>query len=400
MNRFLAYVREGFESLWRNRTRSVLSVLGMVIGIASVVSVLGLSRAASGGIEQQIATGGSPGYVISVDQTQDDPEAATLHFRDATQLQTRLSGTISRAIPGYAAQLHGYDVLAHGKKDNVSVGSSDGDFYNAGLTALAGRLLTPDDVASAAHVAIVAKSTAQALFGSPDAAVGQSVNFGGARLQIAGVYDVKGTLFTNLIGDTAYVPYTTMRFFAGDDADYIQYWLVDPTQGVAAMAQVRAALARLHGPNAQYTVRDQAQVTGTFAGVLNVVGLGLTIIGGIALFVAGVGIMNIMLVSVTERTREIGIRKSIGATAGDIGLQFLVESTLLSLIGGAVGATLGAAVVSVGSGSIRAAVGEAPIPWITIVAIAVGFSTAVGIGFGSYPAMRAGRMDPVEALRS
>ena len=190
-----------------------------------------------------------------------------------------------------------------------------------------------------------------------------------------------------------------MRRISPGPIDFIQFGKTPGTSGVAAIAAVRAALARIH-PRAQYVVQDQSATLGVFEGVLGAIGIGLTFIGGIALFVAGVGIMNIMLVSVTERTREIGIRKSIGANAGDIALQFLIEATLLSLMGGALGTALGVAIVSFGRGIILQSVGAAPVPWATVIAIAVGFSVVVGIGFGSYPAGRAGKLDPVEALRS
>jgi len=131
-----------------------------------------------------------------------------------------------------------------------------------------------------------------------------------------------------------------------------------------------------------------------------VVGYGLTAIGGVALLVAGIGIMNIMLVSVTERTREIGIRKAIGAAGRDITTQFLMEALILSLIGGGTGMVLGIAAVLLAYGVVSGLLGPAPIPWLLIVSVAVGFSTFVGVVFGTYPAIRAGKLDPIVALRS
>jgi len=155
---------------------------------------------------------------------------------------------------------------------------------------------------------------------------------------------------------------------------------------------------RIH-PRGQYTVQDQLAFSGVFVRVLSFIGIGLTFIGGVALFVAGVGIMNIMLVSVSERTREIGIRKSIGANAQEIAVQFLVEATVLSLGGGFIGSILGVLIVLAMRGMIERSVGAAPIPWAMVIGIAAVFSITVGIGFGSYPAARAGKLDPVEALR-
>jgi putative ABC transport system permease protein len=137
-----------------------------------------------------------------------------------------------------------------------------------------------------------------------------------------------------------------------------------------------------------------------FNSVIGAIAVGLTGIGGIALVVAGIGIMNIMLVSVTERTKEIGLRKSIGASGNDIALQFLLEAILLSLLGGGVGTVLGFGLVLTAYGYISNLVGPAPIPYLLIVSVAVGFSTLVGTVFGTYPALRASRLDPIVALRS
>ena len=163
---------------------------------------------------------------------------------------------------------------------------------------------------------------------------------------------------------------------------------------------VTAVLRRLHGPGAKYVVQDNAAALQTFNTVLGVIANGLTAIGGVALVVAGIGIMNIMLVSVTERTREIGLRKSIGARNADIALQFLLEAVLLSLIGGGIGTAIGFFGVVAAYGSIAALVGPAPIPYLLIVSVAVGFSTLVGTVFGTYPALRASRLDPISALRA
>jgi len=190
-----------------------------------------------------------------------------------------------------------------------------------------------------------------------------------------------------------------MHRIAPGPIDFIEFWPVSRSQNpVQVIMDVKAALARIH-PHGEYTVQDQLAFNGVFENVLNFIGVGLTFIGGVALFVAGVGIMNIMLVSVSERTREIGIRKSIGANASEIAVQFLIEATVLSLGGGLVGSLIGVAIVLLMLPAITHSVGAAPVPWALIIGIAAGFSLAVGIGFGSYPAARAGKLDPVEALR-
>jgi putative ABC transport system permease protein len=254
------------------------------------------------------------------------------------------------------------------------------------------------DEESAANVGILSKSAADKFFPNGDA-LGHAVNVNSQRIRIVGVFTVTGSLFNSLSGDALYVPYTTAHHILPGPVDFIQFWAVPGIAPIDAINAARGALMRIH-PRAQYTVQDQGASIGIFENVLSSIGIGLTFIGGIALFVAGVGIMNIMLVSVTERTREIGIRKSIGASAGDIATQFLIEAAALSAAGGIVGTLLGVGIVSMGRGIIERSIGAAPVPWSLIITIAVGFSLAVGIGFGFYPAARAGKLDPVEALRS
>ncbi len=395
MTRLLAYAPEALESIWRNRTRSLLSILGMVIGIASVIAVLGLSQAGANGMEAMIASGGDPGFLVIPDQTQDDPAIATMYYRDAALVQSQVP-SVTSAIPLYVDR--DYRITANGKSDFVSFTSDRAMSTSEGLQIVSGRLLDEDDVASGANVCVISKSAADKLFPGQEA-VGRAINVGTQRVEIVGVYTVSGSLFNSLSGDTARIPYTTAHRIAPGPIDFIWFWLQPGTSGVDAIAAVKASMARIH-PRAQYLVQDRGASLGIFEKVLSAIGVGLTFIGGIALFVAGVGIMNIMLVSVNERTREIGIRKSIGAGASDIATQFFIEALILALLGGAVGTAIGVGIVMLGRGVIAQSIGAAPVPWALVIIIAVGFSTLVGVGFGFYPAARAGRLDPVEALRS
>ena len=208
-------------------------------------------------------------------------------------------------------------------------------------------------------------------------------------------------LLSNLAGgDYIEIPYTTFHEIKPGSMDFLQAY---PQNGVSidnAGADVIAALQHIHGKRAKYVVQDTAAQLAAFNNVLSIIGTGLAAIGSIALLVAGIGIMNIMLVSVVERTREIGLRKSIGATRSDIMTQFLFEAILLSLMGGGIGMVLGLGTVLLAYKPLAAFVGPAPIPYLLIVSVAVGFSTLVGTVFGTYPALRASRLDPIAALRS
>lgn len=399
MQRVLEYLPEALESIWRNRTRSILTMLGMIIGIASVIAVLGLSQAASQGLDAQLHSGGNPGIIVQVDPSQDDPANATLYYRDVARTADLASGAVGSAVPFYNPNFRTWRVRGSGKPIYMSAMSTDGARENAGRYVIAGRLLDRSDVRDAASVCILSKSAAQKLFPGADA-VGNTVNVNDSRLAVVGVYEMRGSLLSSLVGDTIEAPYSTFHLVDPGSVDNIQAWPARGVSTVEAIHALRTALHRIHGPHAKYIIQDQAAVLGIFGKALGAIGIGLTFIGGIALFVAGVGIMNIMLVSIAERTREIGIRKAIGASSGEIGTQFLVEATLLSLGGGFIGALLGSLALIGGSQSIARFAGSAPIPWLLVLSIAIGFSIAVGIGFGSYPALRAGRLDPVEALRS
>ena len=397
MNRLSAYVAEAFAAIWRNRTRSILTMLGMIIGTSSIIAVLGVSRAASGGIQSTIASFGDAGIVIAVDGNQDDPARAQIQFRDLPRLDEMTAGAVVAYVPNLNAT---YRLRANGVAYDTTV-SSQSDFATDNLRTREGRRMNRDDVATAARIALLSHPLAQRFFGDAPA-VGRVIRIGGSRFTIIGVYaDLQSTLVANLGGgDYIEIPYTTFHEIKPGPMDFLQAF---PRAGVSiadAGDAVQRALQRIHGERSKYIVQDTAAQIGAFNNVLGMVAIGLTAIGGVALVVAGIGIMNIMLVSVAERTREIGLRKSIGASRRDILLQFLLEAILLSLLGGGIGMLLGLAGVLLAYVPISAYVGPAPIPYLLIVSVAVGFSTLVGCVFGSYPAWRAARLDPVVALRS
>ncbi|GAC1444436.1 MAG: ABC transporter permease [Vulcanimicrobiaceae bacterium] len=397
MPRVLAYAREALDAIWRNRARSVLTMLGMIIGTASVIAVLGVGRAASTGITGQLDAFGNPGFFVSIDTKQDDPASAQIQFRDVATLVSQNDATLRYVFPNYQRTYH---IKANGV-DYVGAVTSQQDVVFDTLTLHEGRRIDTNDVATAAHVALVSQALERRLF-HLDPALGQTVRVNGTRFRVVGVYDeLKAGIFNN-IGQSDYIeiPYTTFHEMAPGPIDSLQVY---PRPGVTldrVRDAVETTLRHIHGPRAQYQVQDAVAFLGAFERVIAVVGYGLTAIGGVALVVAGIGIMNIMLVSVNERTREIGIRKAIGGSSRDITLQFLMEAVILSLLGGGTGMVLGIATVLATYGFVAGLLGPAPIPWLLITAIAVGFSVFVGVVFGTYPAIRAGRLDPIEALRS
>uniref|UniRef100_E6PFQ1 Putative permease n=1 Tax=mine drainage metagenome TaxID=410659 RepID=E6PFQ1_9ZZZZ len=395
MSVLAAYIEEALASLWRNRLRSALSLLGTIIGIASTIAVLGLSQAGSRGLEASLGNADSVGWVVFVDRSSDNPLAATLYYRDVARFVARSNGAIASAYAGYFGRP--FPVNVGGKTHYPQLhGTDKGD---DAMVTLEGRKLDHNDVLASANVAMISKEARKILFPHEDP-VGRSISVGNARLRIVGVFDATGSLLSSAVGDAIYVPYTTMHRIAPGPIDGIFFYAAPGTTSAQVSAAASAALKSIHGPHAKYTIQDQAKSLGIFSHVLGGIGIGITLIGGIALCVAGIGIMNIMLVSVNERTREIGIRKSIGASSGDISLQFLIEATILSAIGGAIGTIFGVAIVLALQGSIVHFVGSAPVPWALVLSIAAFFTIGIGIGFGAYPAIRAGKLDPVVALRS
>ena len=397
MSRILAYAREALDAIWRNRARSLLTMLGMIIGTASVIAVLGIGHAASSGINGQLDAFGNPGFIVAVDPKQDDPAAAQIQYRDIVTLANQNDATLRYLFPNFQRTYH---IKGNGVDYVGAVTSQQGVVFDT-LTLHEGRRIDQNDIDTAAHVALVSQALERRLYGG-GSGLGTVVRVDGVRFRIVGVYDeLKAGIFNN-VGQSDYIeiPYSTYHQIAPGPIDSLQVY---PQPGVT-LPQVRdavvATLRHIHGPRAEYQLQDAVAFLSAFERTIEVVGYGLTAIGGVALVVAGIGIMNIMLVSVNERTREIGIRKAIGGSSRDITLQFLMEAIILSLIGGGTGMAIGIIAVLATYGIVAGLLGPAPIPWLFITSIAVGFSVFVGVVFGTYPAIRAGKLDPIEALRS
>ncbi len=397
MTRLLAYLEEAIAALWRNRARSILTMLGMIIGSASIIAVFGISRAATSGITGTFASFGTLPVSVLVDQSQDYPAQAAIAYRDAATVANAL-GTLAIAVQPTWQRT---GKIAAGSINAYESVVSTGAYHDDSTHMASGRRIDRADVTSGARVCVLTADLGRKFFPHGNA-VGSYLRIKGERFLVIGVWQqIQGSFFAAITSGAVLIPYTTFHdVFTPGPVDSLTIY---PAQNGNADAVGRAAIAALqhiHGRRAKYRVENSAAFVTSFDNVLNIIAVGLSAIGGVALVVAGIGIMNIMLVSVTERTREIGIRKAIGASRANITLQFLMEAIVLSLIGGGIGMGIGVA-ITVGAASLLSKqLGVLLIPYLLIVSVALGFSIAVGMVFGTYPALRAAALDPIEALRS
>jgi len=397
MSRLLAYAGEALDAIWRNRARSILTMLGMIIGTSSVIAVLGIGSAASAGIAGSLNAFGNPGLFVLADPRQDDPASAQIQYRDASTVLAEDADAVRYVFPTFQRN---YTLKSNGVTFVGTVVSQQ-DYIVDSLTLREGRRIGPSEVENAERVALISQPLERRFFGG-EYGLGQVVHINGIRFTIVGVYDeLKAGIFNNIgASDYIEIPYSTYHEIAPGPVDGLTIYPQPGTNPVRVQERVFATLHHLHGPRAKYQLQDAAAFLTSFEQVIATISVGVTAIGGVALVVAGIGIMNIMLVSVTERIHEIGIRKAIGGSRGDIVTQFLLEAVILSLLGGALGTLLGIGAALLANGFVTKLLGPAPVPLFGIIALSAGFSMLVGIVFGTYPAIRAGRLDPIEALRS
>ncbi len=396
-------LRLAWRSLWRRRLRTFLAMLGMIIGVAAVIAMLSLGQGAKMAVESQIAGMGTNTIIIY-------PGSG-----HRGGVRTGQGTGRNLTVEDYQAIQHLPYVLAAApvvrSKVQVVFGSQNWSTSYTGTTpefctvrnwqAQSGRLFSEREVQSAAPVCLLGKTVREKLFGSSDS-LGQVVRLDSLPCEVVGVMAEKGDAgFGGVSDDMVLLPYTTAqrRLQWGRDLGSIIVSARRPDQVAAAEKQVLMLLRERHRvPEEEeepYYSYNQAEILKAGREATQVFTTLLGSIGSVSLLVGGIGIMNIMLVSVTERIREIGIRMAIGARARDVMTQFLVEAVVLSVAGGTLGIALG-----VGVSYLLADVFQRPAGVSTVsVAISFGFSVLVGIFFGFYPAVQASRLDPIEALR-
>ncbi|WP_144118505.1 ABC transporter permease [Catellatospora sichuanensis] len=386
--------RVALDALRANRLRSGLTMLGMVIGVGAVVILVALGTGTKNEVQAQVEGLGSNLLLVV-------PGQVSLNAAPAV---SRLDQSDLDAV-----------IRIAGDRDRVAVSLTSGENVRAGkeqvFTSLlgvlettpkvflrdvrAGAYLTRTDVETGRRVAVLGSSVAKTLFGERDP-VGQQVTIAGVRFRVIGVFAPLGQSLGVDRDNEVHIPLSTaQRLLATKRVDAFAVKAPDAETIDRLGRDIVAELHRRH-PDEEFSAVTQEQILGVLGDILGVLTAVLAAIAGISLLVGGVGVSNIMLVSVRERTREIGLRMALGARPRDIGLQFLLEAVLLTTIGGLLGIAFG-----VGASLATAALSPVPaaLTWWSI-ALAFGVSCAVGIVFGVVPAQRAGRLDPVVALRS
>ncbi|HYB72965.1 MAG TPA: ABC transporter permease [Candidatus Sulfotelmatobacter sp.] len=389
------------EALAANRIRSALTMLGVVMGVAAVIILVSLGAGARTYITSEITNLGTNLLIVTPGKTQlhgglhppGEDTVRKLTYEDAQTLKRRAT-LLKETVPIVLGS--GRMKSGNTSRDTSVVGVTPEYLPARNLRVALGSFFSQEDVEARRPVAVLGHKVRLDLFGV-DNPLGRFVTLADARYRVIGVMEPKGMSLGFDIDNTAFVPVRSAQELFATDRLFEILTSVRSADGIEqATAQIREILMRRHGNREDFTIVSQGAMLDVLTNVVNILTAALAGIGGISLFVGGIGIMNIMLVAVRERTREIGIRKAVGARRRDILGQFLAEAVALSLMGGTIGILLG-----VGTARLLPAL-FAYVPTevsAAMVALAFLFSAAVGVFFGVYPARRAANLDPIVALR-
>lgn len=380
------------KTLANNKARTILTMLGVIIGVFAVVTLVALGKGVQNYITEQFNALGTNLVFIApgnIDFTDDPAKSFTNNKLDEKHMklvETYASDVVEAITPSYRAG----KIVEYKNKNYYAtfLGSSEKADVIFNIPLKEGRNFTKNEVNSKSRVAIIGPLVEEEFF-SNTSAIGKSIVVDGDRYEVIGVAIKKNQDFD----DNVRVPYTALEETLGiDKFSGIAIKVKDDISLDRAIKQIELALLRDLDDD-DFTVLSPEDILASFNNILGILTAALGGIAGISLFVGGIGIMNIMLVSVTERTKEIGLRKAVGATPANIGAQFLIESILISVTGGALGLLFGLGATFIARQWVQAEITSGA------VLLAFGFSVFVGIVFGTYPALSAAKKDPIEALR-
>jgi putative ABC transport system permease protein len=398
---------EALESLSANKMRSGLTVLGIVIGVAAVIAMISIGRGAENTITGSIQGIGTNLIFVFSGGSEEARNVKPITFGDAEAIDDPFQAPSVAAV---APVMQGQAALSFGGETaNTQIQGITSDFDTVrNRTVMEGEYINEAHILGRASVVLLGIDTADKLFGRTSGLVGETVRIEGQPFRVIGILEERGGSSFNNEDDLALVPISTAqtRLLRRSKPDAVDMLMVQAVSAEAVpnasqeIAQILRSRHRTEIGADDFTILTQQDFLSTAETITGVLTIFLGGIAAISLLVGGIGIMNIMLVSVTERTKEIGLRKALGARKTDILVQFLTESSVLSLFGGLIGIALGWA-ISLVVGQIAAASDTPIVPAISldIILLATLFSTAVGLFFGIYPANRAASLEPVEALR-
>jgi putative ABC transport system permease protein len=396
-------IRLAFQTILRNALRSFLTVLGVVIGVAAVIAMVTVGQGSTAKVAADVGALGANLLIVRPGQPQRGPGASVgtaeaFTLRDADALQAQVA-SVRVTAPASSRQM---TVIAGALNRSTTVTGTDSRYLDARDIAVAqGRPFYESELRTGAAVCLLGETVRRELFGAGNP-LGQSLRLKTVACRVIGVAEELGaSSFGTDQDDFVLMPIRAFqRRIAGDtDVSLIYAAIRDGIDTETAKGDIERLMRerRRIGPGMEddFNVFDMKQIASVLTGITGVLTGLLAAVAGISLLVGGIGIMNIMLVSVTERTREIGIRLAIGATEAQVLTQFLVEAMMLSGLGGLIGVALGLALGALGSFALSVPFAPDPV----ILLLAFGFSAAVGVVFGYFPARRAARMNPIDALR-
>ncbi|MFT4204378.1 MAG: ABC transporter permease [Chitinophagaceae bacterium] len=403
----LNIIRISLKAIQRNKLRSFLTMLGIIIGVGAVITMMSIGEASKQNIRSSLSSMGSNMITImpynnmampgGVRMSASDMEVLTMN--DVNQIRKNVN-LINHISPG--VQSSGQSIKGANNWPTTMQGVAPDYLDIRALTLKDGVNFSDEQVKEFAKVCLVGKTVVDNLFPNGDDPIGQTIRFGNVPLQIIGVLSPKGqNTFGQDQDDIIIAPYTTVmkRILATTYLQSIYASAVSEEMSDSAVSEISTVLRQVHkirnGQDDDFTARTQAELISMMSSTSGMMTTLLTAVAGISLVIGGIGIMNIMYVSVTERTREIGLRMSIGAKGSDILYQFLIEAMLISIAGGLIGVVLGLVASYVVSSMLH---------WnlvISQMSIAISFIVCAftGVFFGYYPALKASRLDPIEALR-